>query len=149
MKIDKLEVVCLVLLVVLWIAGATPVPTPTPDIDPVPPTPDERLIDVDGYSVLIVFDPETDYHRLTPEQTDLIKDIQTSGEIRRWLDSNTNWKVYEGDENTSVLPEVWAEALARPRTEEPWVIISGNTGGEEGKFPANVEEMKSKLEKYK
>lgn len=118
-------------------------PGPNPD-DPKPPMPGE------GFRVLIVRET-ADLANLTPQQVAIF----TAKDVRDYLNSKTvlegNQRAYRiWDKDTDVSREAthWKEAMARPRTTLPWVLVSNGKDGYEGPLPKNVDEMMALLRKY-
>ena len=118
-------------------------PGPNPP-GPVPPMPGQ------GFRVLIVRET-ADLGTLTPQQVSIF----TAKDVRDYLNSKTvlegNQRAYRiWDKDTDISREAahWKEAMARPRTTLPWVLISNGKDGYEGPLPKNVDEMMTLLRKY-
>lgn len=77
---------------------------------------------------------------------------------RLWLNDNCakgedgqpTWRVLDPD---TEFPEgcdaVWCKALARDRTELPWVVVSNGKSGFEGPLPTNINDFLKLVEQYK
>lgn len=50
--------------------------------------------------------------------------------------------------NMADAPKEWQEAMARPRKELPWVVISNGKSGTEGPLPKSEEAMLAELQKW-
>lgn len=131
--------------------GNGPLPPPGPGPippDPKPPTP--APIPVAGLRVLIV-EETAERIKLTKGQLEFISSAKT----RSWLDSicvkennQPAYRIYDKDASAEGDSEVWRNAMARPRTTIPWIIVSNGTTGFEGPMPATVDEIKSLIQKH-
>lgn len=129
--------------------GPDPGPTPDPDPpkpDPTPPAP----IPVAGFRVLII-EESADRAKLPPSQLSVI----FSEELAKYLNAKTvsegkyaGWGVFDKDIDTSKLPKTFQDALARPRTSLPWLIVSNGKSGYEGPLPTTITETMAILKKY-
>ena len=77
---------------------------------------------------------------------------------RLWLNDNCaksedgqpEWRVLDQDtEFPESCDEVWCKALARERSEIPWVVISNGKTGFEGALPNNINDFLKLVEQYK
>ena len=125
-------------------------PTPKP---PEPKPVDPAPIPVAGLRVLIVYE-SADLPKYTPQQNGIL----FGAKVREWLNANCvvgpdgktrEWRMWDKDVDTSGESKLWQEAMKRPRTSTPWVIISDGTKGFEGPLPANVDDFLALVGKYK
>lgn len=135
-------------------SGTPDPPKPPPDVDP-PQPPGKRLIDREGLHVLIVYE-EMEVSKLPPGQ----RAILGAKEVRDWLRAKCaadpsvggdgkGWYMLDKDQDPTQLAKHWQDALKRPRTAVPWVIVSGGKNGSfEGPLPATVPEMMILLKKW-
>lgn len=132
--------------------GPTP-PGPTPP-GPTPPgptpTPDVVPIVEPGFRVLIVYD-EAKKKDMPVEQFSILG----SQEVADYLNAKTvdgpatkEWRVYPSTQDVSRESKIWQEAMKRPRTSLPWIIISDGSKGYEGPLPKNIQETLTLLRKY-
>lgn len=133
------------------IGEAPPVP-PGPEPKPPGPTPDPAPIPVAGLRVLIV--EETGERSKLPANQAL---ILGSTVIRSWLNSacakgadgkTPEYRIFDKDVSLAAESKVWQDAMARPRTQVPWLIISNGKTGYEGALPATVDETLALLKKF-
>jgi hypothetical protein len=119
----------------------TPEPSPTPTPTPTPPEPVKPFIDIDGVSVLMLFE-SADLGKMTKEQAA----IPWSPRLYKYLDSVCakhpmhNQKAYmvcDKDLDLNLDSPQFAAAQKRPRTSIPWAIISSRNGNYEGPWPAD------------
>jgi len=136
---------------------APPGPTPPGPVPPGPvppgPTPGPAPIPIAGLSVLIV-EESADRAKLTLGQHATLFGRET----RDYLDLKcatdphvAAWKAYRIWDKNTVLAEAgktWADAMARPRTSTPWLIVSDGKGGYEGPLPNTVAETMTILKKF-
>lgn len=129
-------------------------PKPDPDVEPdpvdpdVPPQPGPAPIEGDGLRVLFVHESAEPMPRefqpafYGPKVADYLNAncVKVDGhpEFRR-LDPDTQFT----DPNHR-----FAKALKRPRTADPWLIISNGTSGYEGPFPATEQETLDLIQRY-
>lgn len=119
--------------------GPAPVP-PGPGPSPDPPAP----IAGDGFKVLIVYEKK-DQHKLTPGQINTL----WGQKFRDYMVSKKGeYLLLDKDEDVGVAGKVWADAMARPRTSLPWIIVSNGRTGFEGPLPGHAEEINLLLRKY-
>jgi hypothetical protein len=121
-------------------AGPTPGPTPTPTPTPDPPPP----IAAPGFNVLIVLE-KTQQHTLPPAQVAIAFGAETEKYVKS---KDGDMAVLDKDDPGKALPKAWQDAIKRPRSSLPWVLISNGKTGYEGPLPMHVEEWKLLLKKY-
>lgn len=127
-----------------------PRPPPKPPEPPVPPSPIPEV----GFRVIIIEDKEK--LSLLPAQQ---LSIRTSKVFRDYLDANCvtepdgktkGYRIWDFKTDASADLKVWRDALARPRTSMPWLIVSNPPmAGYEGPLPANVDDTITLLRKVK
>lgn len=124
-----------------------PIP-PTPPTPPEPPTP--APIPEPGFRVLIVY--ESAEMQSYPRETNL---ILSGGDVREFLKTHcvaegkqAAFRIYDKDVHLGGELEVWKQAMTRPRTALPWVVISNGTTGFEGPLPKTASEFLELCKKY-
>lgn len=142
---------------VCWVIVGPPTPGPGPGPDPGPgpgpgPTPGPAPIPAAGLRVLMVFET-AEATKLPPAQ----QAILYGAEMRAMLNSKCTvgadgktkeWRIYDKDLSMANESKLWQDAMARPRTTVPWIIVSNGTDGYEGPLPATVDEAKKLVEKF-
>lgn len=127
-------------------------PNPPPGPDPPGPTPGPAPIDGIGLRVLIVYE-SSEAHLLNQTQREIIY----GSKVREYLNENcakgddgftADWRLLDADTKYTDPNNKFAKALARPRTELPWLIISNGETGYEGPLPVAVEEMMLTLRSF-
>ena len=58
------------------------------------------------------------------------------------------WRIWDKDVDASNESKAWQDAMKRPRTSVPWMIVSNGTTGWEGPLPANVDAAMAIWKKY-
>lgn len=125
---------------------------PPPDPPPGPgPGPSPAPIPFSGLRVLIL--EETSQRQTLP--TSQVA-ILTSVEIREWLNTHCakgaagspEYRVFDVDADVSLQAQHWKDALKRPRTGLPWILISDGKSGYEGPLPKTIAETLDLLKKY-
>ncbi len=136
---------------VITVEGTVPPPGPGPP--PVPPVPPGPVpIPTTGLKVMLIYET-ADLEKLPPKQLSIIN----AKPIRDYLNAKTvpttdggkrGW--YFTDQNTDFSGEskTWQDAIRRPRSQVPWLIISNGTSGYEGPLPADVTATLELLKKY-
>lgn len=129
-----------------------PEPGPFPPVPPKPPEPDVKPpIPGDGLRVLIVYETGD----LANSETDA---ILRGGKVRGYLSVNCakgpngvtpEARIYDKDIDQTNMPQIWKDAMARPRKQVPWIIISNGKTGYEGPLPKNVDETIGLIDKYR
>jgi len=108
--------------------------------------PDNAPIDVDGLHVLVVYE-SAEKHRLTPGQIDVIDDITTAGELRKWLEEHGEVRVYVDD--IGGTPPDWVKAaLEKHDGTVPWMLIANSKSGYTGPVPDGVAATPELLKGY-
>lgn len=122
----------------LWVSkGSTPVePSPFP---------------MEGFRVLIVYEGDLTKVTHTPAQ----QNIMFGQKLRDFLNekcvkvnNTTEARMYAADTDVSKDSDTWRNAMARPRTSLPWIIVGNGKSGFEGPLPATLEETLTLLKKY-
>lgn len=115
-----------------------------PPDPPVPPGPTPRPAPIPEAGLHILFVYETGEHMSAEIQSIIFgKDVENyirskSGKLRR----------FDPDVVLAPTEQVWIDALKRPRSKLPWLIISNGKEGYEGVLPESVEEAMTLLKKY-
>ena len=125
--------------------GPGPTPDPTPDPTPAPaPIPDE------GLRVLIVY--ESGEMTKYPIETQI---ILAGADVREFLKKNCvsegnapGFRIYDPDIDLSNDKPVWQKAMARPRSQLPWLIVSNGKTGYEGPLPPGPTAFLELVKKY-
>lgn len=118
-------------------------PGPGPD-DVRPPIPTQ------GLRVLFVYETK-DLSKLPSAQVQML----TAKTVLDYLDSHCakdngapEYRKIDPNADTSRMSEVWKQAMARPRSTLPWLLISNGKDGYEGVWPENTDELLKLLKKY-
>jgi hypothetical protein len=136
---------------VVSIGTPPPGPTPTPEPDPGPP-PVPAPIPLPGLRILIV--EESKERAKLPRAQRLIilgkpmRDYMDAKCVREVETNQAGWWILDKDVDTSAMPKHWRDAMKRPRTSIPWLIVSNGRTGYEGPLPASVPDMLDLLKKY-
>lgn len=70
-----------------------------------------------------------------------------SAELRGMVtEAGGEWRLIDDDQ--TMEPGPWADAMKRERTELPWWLVSDGTRGEEGPLPDDMDGMQGVLAKY-
>lgn len=132
------------------VIGDAPEPGPTPD--PKPPTPPDPPAPIEGKRCLIIY--ETSEASRMPEKQ---QQILYGRAVREYLDNKCvvepdgktrAWRIWDKDVDTTAESKTWQEAMKRPRTATPWLILSNGKTGYEGPLPATAEEFLTLARKY-
>lgn len=117
-------------------------PKPNPD-DPKPPMPGE------GFRVLIVLE-SLDLSNLPSSQVAAL----TAREVREYLNAKcvkdngqAEWRIWDKDTDISRESDHWKEAMKRPRSTVPWLLISNGKEGYEGPMPKDTASLLAELKK--
>ena len=141
-KVDWGKLLAIGVLVFLFMSGKVQIP----GVNPLSPAP----IPDAGFRVLIVYESSdmTKY----PVETQA---IFAGAEVRDFLKSNCvsedgqpGFRIYDANVNTAGDLAVWKTAMARPRTQLPWVVISNGKTGYEGPMPKTPAEFLDLCKKY-
>ncbi len=141
------------------IKGAAPPIPPTPDPhppgpDPKPPEPSVAPIAGAGLKVLIVYE-QKDFAKLPSAQMAIFG----AQELRTYLANNcpagadgktAEARFYDQNVDLSGESKTWQDAMKRPRTAVPWIVVSNGTKniGFEGPLPATVAATLALIRKY-
>lgn|SRR3990167_2973428 len=126
-----------------------PQPPPIPPKPPDPPQP-PAPIPLAGFRVMVIYESEA---ALPSKQ----QAILTGKEVRDYLNSKCiptpdgakrGWYITDKDADFSGESKTWQDAVKRPRTTLPWVIVSNGVAGFEGPLPEDVSAMMALLRKY-
>jgi hypothetical protein len=127
-------------VVILGKPGPTPPPvppTPDPKPDPKPPTPSPAPIPVPGLRVLVVFKQVGTTALLTKQQYNELY----GNALTAYLNAKCapdGWRIWNEATPLTNAPKIWQDAMARPRGDPPWIIISdgvSSKGSFEGPLP--------------
>lgn len=134
------------------VVGNAPGPNPGPN-PPNPPNPDQVApIPVDGFRVMVVYE-KSDLTKLTPQQHSILYGTEVRDYLARKCAVGPDGRTSESrfyDQNTVMTNEsqLWQDAMKRPRTSLPWLVVSNGKSGWEGPLPANIEATMSILKTY-
>lgn len=120
-----------------------PPPGPKPDPDPKPDPVNPPPIPGDGLRVLMVYETAKSNE---PGHLPLF-----SKTIRDYLDAKcvmAGYRIFDKDIDASRDNKIWQDAIKRPRTQIPWVVISNGKSGFEGPLPQTVPETLELLKKF-
>lgn len=140
--------------IVIGDPGPTP-PGPKPPTPPDPPKPEPSPIAADGLHVMVLFET-ADKSKMSKGHFDIVYGM----EMRQWLKANCTadtgagdgkaYWIVDKDADLSQLAKKWQDAVQRPRTSVPWLIISNRPkGGYEGPLPVDTEATIKLLERFK
>lgn len=142
--------------ITIIVGKGTPVPPPVPpgpkpDPTPVdPPTP--APIPDAGFRVLMIYETAT-AASLPANQIAALN----SQAVRNYLNAKCvvgpdgktrEWRLWDKDVNVSNESTIWQNAMKRPRTAVPWIIISDGKKGFEGPLPVNSAELLKLLKQF-
>jgi hypothetical protein len=121
------------------------VPNPPP-VPPLPPSP----MPAAGFRVLIVYDssvalPSAQQAIITGK---VMRDYLTSKTVPTPDGEKRGFYIVDKSIDFAGESKIWQDAMARPRTSCPWVVISNGVTGFEGPLPADVSAMMTLLQKY-
>lgn len=123
-----------------------PVPPPEPTPTPPQPTP----IPGDGFRVLIVRETK-DLSNLPASQVAIF----SAREVREYLGTKCvlegnqrAFRIWDQDTDVSREAQHWQDAMKRPRSSLPWLLVTNGKEGYEGPLPKDVPEMMALLKKY-
>ena len=136
----------------ITVGPVVPTPNPPPGPGPNPgPSPGPSPIPLTGLRVLIL-EETADRAKLEPAQAAIL----TSTEVRSYLNSkcakgaggSPEFRVFDVDADIALQDQHWKDAVKRPRTSLPWLLISDGKQGFEGPLPADVSSTMELLKKY-
>lgn len=129
------------------VEGDVPVP-PEPGPGPKPPSPDNPPpIPGDGLRVLMVYESaKTNEPGNLPLFSKRVRDYLDEKCAR--VNGEPERRIYDKDIDTSRDSKTWQDAMKRPRTATPWLIISNGKTGFEGPLPPSVEATLDLLKKF-
>lgn len=138
----------------ITVRGAEPVPPgPTPP-GPTPPgptpPPSPAPIPADGFRVLIVYETAD---RLPQEQqailySKVVRDYLNAKCVLGPDNKTREWRIYDKDIATDGESKIWQDAMKRPRSKLPWIVISTGKVGYEGPLPDTVDAALELLKKF-
>lgn len=118
-------------------------PGPNPP-GPNPPMPGQ------GFRVLIVLESR-DLSTLPSSQIAAL----TAREVREYLNAKCvkegnqpEWRIWDKDTDISRESDHWKEAMKRPRTTLPFILVSNGKDGYEGEMPKTTADLLALLKKY-
>ncbi len=141
---------------VITVTGPQPPPVPPgptpPGPNPPGPTPGPAPLPGPGFKAMIILET-SDLSKLPSKQVSVV----TAKAVRDYLNAKTTpttdggkrgW--YIVDQNISMEGEskVWQDALKRPRTQLPWIILSDGVSGYEGALPEDVNATMTLLKRF-
>lgn len=140
---------------VCWVIveGAAPPKPPDPKPPPDPgPMPQPAPIAGDGLRVLIVYE-SGDLAHLPPARLAIIYDAGVRAYLNQKCpagpDGKTKeWRIYDRDVDLSGESKTWQDAMRRPRTSVPWLVVSDGKSGWEGPLPENAEKTLEILKRF-
>jgi hypothetical protein len=124
--------------------------SPTPD-DPKPDDPNPVVpIPGAGLRVLFVYESK-DLSKLPSAQVQML----TAKSVLDYLDAKCakdngvpEYRKFDQNTDISRMSDVWKQAMVRPRTTLPWLLISNGKDGYEGEWPKNTDELLKLLKRY-
>lgn len=127
--------------------GEAPEPNPVdPDDDSKKPAP----IPEPGFRVLIVYE-SGDMTKYSAETNAIL----AGADVRDFLEKNcvdekgtAGCRILDQDTDMKNAPPIWQKAMARPRKELPWVIVSNGKTGFEGPLPKTTSAFIDLCTKY-
>jgi len=130
-----------------------PGPGPGPDPGPGPgPTPTPSPFPGKGLRVLIVFE-KSELGKLPPAQLNAVY----SENVRNYLESHCvvgengklkDYRYYDQNDDPKNDSKVFRDAMARARTNVPWIVIGNGDTGYEGGLPLDEKALMDLLKKY-
>lgn len=138
------------------VGGAPPVPPGPQPPGPQPPgpgpAPGPAPIPLDGLRVLILYESK-DLDSTDPN----VRAVLRGKPIRDFLNSvcvlgpdgkTHEWRIWDKDDDVTAAQPHWQEAMKRPRTTVPWLIISNGKAGFEGPLPKTVTATQELIRKF-
>lgn len=129
--------------ITIKVEGDAPKPPPGPGPEPKPDPVNPPPIPGDGLRVLMVYETSK-----TNEPGHLPLFSKT---IRDYLDAKcvaAGYRIFDKDIDASRDNKIWQDAIKRPRTQIPWIVISNGKTGFEGPLPQTVPETLELLKKF-
>ncbi len=127
----------------------TPGPPPPPGPGPGPtPTPIPGV----GFKAMIIYET-ADLGKMPSKQLSIIE----AKAVRDYLNAKTvpttdggkrGWYITDQNADFSGESKVWQNAIKRPRTQVPWIVIGDGKNGFEGPLPADVPATLELLKKF-
>lgn len=112
--------------------------------------PDPAPIPAPGFRVLVVEETE--------ERQNLPQDQLNALMSTTWreycdqhcvkVDNVPEYRVFDQNQDMEHESDIWKAAMARPRTQLPWIIVSNGKTGVEKPYPANLDEKMALLRQY-
>lgn len=133
------------------ISQTAPQPPPKP-VDPVDPPKPDAPIPAAGLRVLIVYE-SADLSKYTPQTNGIL----FGKAVRDYLQANCvvgpdgktkEFRIWDKDLDGYGDSKLWGDAMKRPRSSVPWVIISNGKTGYEGPLPENADKFLELVKKY-
>ena len=124
-----------------------PIPPKPPD-PPVPPKPPAPIPEK-GFRVLIVY-KASEVGKMPKDQESVLyaKQVRDYLRLKCAPGPGHGWWILDVNADVSAVPKLWQDAMARPRTQVPWLIVSDGDTGFEGPLPANITDTMALLRKY-
>lgn len=130
--------IVVVLLILVWPGGE----------DDTRPDDEEPPIDVDGLHLLILHE-SSEPHTLTAGQREVIQSAQQAGELRQWLEANTeDFGVYDDDTNFENASEWLKDAKEVHDGMVPWLLVADADSGFAGPVPEGVDAVIELVESH-
>ena len=134
--------------------GSAPKPEPDPGPKPKPdPEPTGALIDFPGLAVLVVYE-SSQLVRMSKGQLQALQGQVTRDYLKdhcyKEEGKHPAYRIYDKDVVLTNEKKQWRDAMARPRSSVPWIVISNpqRGGGFEGPLPDTFEAITALLKKY-
>ncbi len=116
-----------------------PAPLPDPKPKPVPPPPSPAPIPVAGFRVAIVFEQNGPTAVLSKTQFNELYGAEVAAYLNQKCVKDASgqpeWRIWNKDTPLANASKLWQDAMARPRDNLPWIIISDGATGFEGPLP--------------
>lgn len=124
-----------------------PEPDPKPDpVDPDPPVVVDDPIAATGFHVLIL-EETGERPRLPKDQRFILQSSKVRSVVTQKYQGH--FRVADPDSPLNFENERWVDAIQRPRTKLPWIIVSNDQTWYEGPLPSNLNDTLALLEKHK
>lgn len=127
-------------------------PDPKPPKPPDPPTPSTSPFPGEGLRVLVVYE-SADLTKYPQAQLSIMTGLKSTAFLNTKCavgpDGKTReWRMYDKDVDTSRDFPVWRDAMKRPRTSIPWLLVGNGKTGYEGPLSANTDDFITLVSKY-